>query len=108
MDAKYRDLWEKDLPTNMLYQLVIYALSKDGGGKATILYPTLNTSAREARIEVREPAEGVSCATVILRPVNLHQMDTVFAKRRKPEYDRLRTTMAKEMVFGKVKQDMVV
>jgi len=38
----------------------------------------------------------------------LHQMDTVFAKRRKPEYDRLRTTMAKEMVFGKVKQDMVV
>jgi len=102
MDAKYRDLWEKDLPANMLYQLVIYALSKDGRGSATILYPTLNRSAREARIEVREPAAGVNQASVILRPVNLQEMDTVLANKGKSEYDKRRTEMAMEMVFGKV------
>ena len=46
-------------------------------------------------------SEGVSCATVILRPVNLHQMDTVFAKE---ESQNMIGFTGQEMVFGKVQQ----
>jgi 5-methylcytosine-specific restriction enzyme subunit McrC len=76
LDAKYRDLWEKPLPRDMLYQLALYALAQSGiERKAVILYPTLVTNASDQAIHVREPITGTTQACVILRPVKLLELE---------------------------------
>jgi 5-methylcytosine-specific restriction enzyme subunit McrC len=74
LDAKYRDLWDKALPREMLYQLALYALSQGWNGQSTILYPTMQTDIRPQVIEIHEPILGSSTAMVILQPVNLNQL----------------------------------
>jgi len=71
LDAKYRDLWERSLPRDMLYQLSIYALSQPRGSTAAILYPTTDPSARQSRIEIRDPVSSTSEGFVAVRPVVL-------------------------------------
>ena len=100
LDAKYRDLWTFALPREMLYQLAIYALSGQSASCATILYPSTDRRASEARLEVRHPFHGRRRAEIVLRPLDLGCIEqfvstpnTVANNRRKRDY-------AANLVFG--------
>ncbi len=97
LDAKYRDLWEHDLPPEMLYQLTMYALSQPQCRQAIILYPTTRQHPQEARIEVRLPDYK---ASVVLRPVNLLTLADLVGGLSKNE--RACVAFASTLVFGKV------
>ncbi|MDI1442410.1 hypothetical protein [Polyangium sp. 6x1] len=97
LDAKYRDLWQRDLPRDMLYQLALYALSQPRGGRATILYPTTANEAQPARIEIGEPLGGWDRASIVLQPVHLGELDRVIAGGRGTA--RERQALAHGLVF---------
>src|SRR6266567_2101180 len=100
LDAKYRDLWERDLPAHWLYQLAIYALSRQQEKIAVILYPTTNEVAREARIVLSEPVFGAGQATVVLRPVNLLDLEKLVTGAMTARYERERRAFAEKLVLG--------
>ncbi len=102
LDAKYRDLWEHSLPSHMLYQLAIYALSQSGRVDAAILYPTIEANAKEARIVIRDPLRQSTLAHVVLRPVNLHHLDSVISCTENANTRRERMELAQWLAFGKV------
>lgn len=100
LDAKYRDLWEKPLPREMLYQVALYALGQRGSErKAIILYPTLTDEAREQAILVCEPVSGEPQAQVILRPVNLIKLDNLL-RGRDWQATRRKEDLAYQLSFG--------
>jgi hypothetical protein len=82
LDAKYRDLWETPLPTNMLYQLAVYAFS-GRWSKSKILYPTLHESAKIQKIDIRDPVTDGLLAQVILQPVLLNYIVELIDQRGK-------------------------
>jgi 5-methylcytosine-specific restriction enzyme subunit McrC len=97
LDAKYRDLWERDLPRDMLYQLAIYALSQPKAATAAILFPTIIADATAAVIEIRDPLRAGALGYVALRPVVLGEL--LEAVRVDGDPDR-RVRLAKRLAFG--------
>ncbi|HET6881884.1 MAG TPA: hypothetical protein VFI31_17090 [Pirellulales bacterium] len=96
LDTKYRDLWDRQrrLPREMLYQLVIYAISLRQHPQSSILYPTTDCLAKEARIDVADPLFGKHLGQVCLRPVLLPLLEkmlslgTAQARRERDAYAR--------------------
>lgn len=79
LDAKYRDLWERNLPREMLYQLAIYAVSGIGDKTSTILYPVMSDEPKIQKIDIRNPIspdslKGEVLANVVLQPINLRKV----------------------------------
>lgn len=99
LDAKYRDLWETKLPSSMLYQLVVYAISQRDNPQSTILYPTTNSLARESRIDVSDPVHGKKLGVVCLRPVYLNYLDELLCENTAAAR-RERVREAHRLVFG--------
>jgi 5-methylcytosine-specific restriction enzyme subunit McrC len=100
LDAKYRDLFESTLPRDMLYQLAIYALSDDTQKSATILYPTTNLTARESKIEIREPLKQIRRGLVNLRPVKLNVLASLLNERGGSQLERNKKAYAQWLAFG--------
>ncbi len=71
VDAKYKDLWEQRIPSDMLYQLAIYATSGTGNKTATIIYPAVNDLPAIQKIDIKNPVTNVRIGQVALQPVNL-------------------------------------
>ena len=100
LDAKYRDLWEQNLPREMLYQLALYALGQESGERrATIIYPTLDGAARQQIIFVKDPVRGTAKAQVILRPINLLKLDELL-RSKGVQAQRNRADFAYRLAFG--------
>ena len=99
LDAKYRDLWDRSLPREMLYQLALYALGRVSGERmSAILYPTVNVAAREQMITIQEPVHGETQARVALRPVNLIQLEKLLRGGRAKRAER--AGLAERLAFG--------
>lgn len=96
LDAKYRDLWERDLPREMLYQLAMYALSHGSVGRAAIVYPSHTGIAREAVIEISDMEGSTSRAQVALRPFDLSAVARIVEDRDQAAGESL----ARALVYG--------
>ncbi|WDQ14565.1 McrC family protein [Rhodopirellula sp. P2] len=99
LDAKYRDLWDKPLPREMLYQLVVYAISQPSNPTSSILYPAAHLQAKEARIDITDPVRGSSLGQVCLRPVNLNRLEALI-QENSPQGRRQRIAEATRLAFG--------
>jgi 5-methylcytosine-specific restriction enzyme subunit McrC len=99
LDAKYRDLWSNPLPREMLYQLVIYAISHSKNPQSTILYPCTDASAKEARIDISDVVFGNYLGQVRVRPVHIPRLLEVISDRT-PRGCNQRREFAISLVFG--------
>lgn len=100
-DAKYRDLWTKELPPAMLYQLSVYALSQPHCDVATILYTTEDRQATEARISINDPMTGRRCAEVRSRPVSIERLAHLVQARSSARTMRERQEYASYLTVGR-------
>ena len=99
LDAKYRDLWTRNLPREMLYQLAIYALTQPHeASSAIILYPTLVAAACDQVVAFRDVLGGTTKARVILRPVQLQILDELLQAGTGVEAKRERQAVASRLV----------
>lgn len=99
LDAKYRDLWTTPLPREMLYQLVVYAISLRTIRQSSILYPTMDPLARPARIDVSDLLDGREIGQVWLRPVILPRLEELVGSRTSAAV-RERQSLAHQFVWG--------
>lgn len=97
LDAKYRDLWEKSLPRDMLYQVALYAAAQREGA-AAMLYPTEAPGASEERFEICAPGDGEVSARVALRPVRLDHLEALIRMPPSVARDQQRAKFANELV----------
>jgi 5-methylcytosine-specific restriction enzyme subunit McrC len=99
LDAKYRDIWDRDFPAEWLYQLSMYALASPVP-VSVMLYASMSAEARDEQIDVRPPMHGMSdgSAAVILRPFPLPRLALLLASHQTVSLAAERRQMAAELV----------
>jgi len=97
LDAKYRDIWEGNLPAEWLYQLSIYGLASPAR-VSILLYATMAVDARDQLIEVRQPWSHEAVASVIVRPVSLPRLAELLGPRHSSAASIARQRWADDLV----------
>jgi 5-methylcytosine-specific restriction enzyme subunit McrC len=99
LDAKYRDIWDRDFPAKWLYQLSIYALASPMR-ISVMLYGTMSTNARDEQIDVRGPIHGVphGSSPVIIRPVPLPRLAMLLGPNQTVGLAAERRRLAEQLV----------
>jgi 5-methylcytosine-specific restriction enzyme subunit McrC len=104
LDAKYRDIWERGLPSDWLYQLSIYALASPSEA-SVLLYASMSPDARDERVEVRQPILSSTrrSASVIIRPVPLPYLAELIGSNQGVNVARNRRRLADQLVMPQVR-----
>jgi 5-methylcytosine-specific restriction enzyme subunit McrC len=99
LDAKYRDIWDRDFRAEWLYQLSVYALASPVR-VSVMLYASMSTEARDEQVDVRSPIHGLTngSAAVIIRPVRLLRLAILLGSDQTVSLAAQRRRMAKELV----------
>ena len=85
----------------MLYQLTIYALTQPAPRRrSTILYPSLCPDAIDQIVEFRGPLEDNDMAQVLLRPVNLLELEKLLVGRDDYVAQQAKFELADKLVWG--------
>jgi|HubBroStandDraft_4_1064222.scaffolds.fasta_scaffold00671_1 5-methylcytosine-specific restriction enzyme subunit McrC len=106
LDAKYRDLWDRSLPAEWLYQLSIYALASPSE-VSVLLYASMSAGARDERVEVRQPVLWSTNrpASVILRPVPLSYLAELLDPDRWRSLACERRRLASQLIATETRKD---
>lgn len=99
LDAKYRDIWDKDFPAEWLYQLSMYAFASPVR-VSVMLYASMSAEARDEQVDVRSPIDGPtnSSAMVIIRPVPLLRLAMLLSPDQGIHLLAERRRMAEQLV----------
>jgi 5-methylcytosine-specific restriction enzyme subunit McrC len=105
LDAKYRDIWDRSLPAEWLYQLSIYALASPSE-VSVLLYASMSPEARDERIEVRQPVSWSNKwpASVILRPVQLNYLAALLDPDQAQSLAAERRYLAEQLVVPRTRE----
>jgi 5-methylcytosine-specific restriction enzyme subunit McrC len=109
LDAKYRDIWDRNLPAEWLYQLSIYALASPSE-VSVLLYASMSPQARDERIEVRQPVpwSNKQPASVILRPVQLSYLAALLDPDRALSLAVERRYLAEQLVVPRTRKSALL
>jgi len=100
LDAKYQDLGARPPSRDVTYQLATYAMSKDGRGRSTVLFPGTRSVADQALL-VCAPLDGRREAELVFRAVDLVTMHELLGRGGSR---RARADYARELVFGRAER----
>jgi 5-methylcytosine-specific restriction enzyme subunit McrC len=105
LDAKYRDIWERGLPAEWLYQLSLYALASPNQ-VSVLLYALMAADARDERVEVRQPVmwSDKGPASVVLRPMPLPYLAEILAPDRFAALASKRRELANRFVVLQIRK----
>ena len=109
LDAKYRDIWERGLPAEWLYQLSLYALASPSQ-VSVLLYASMAADAGDERVEVRQPISwsNKGPASVIVRPVPLPYLAELLDYNRASGLAGKRQELADQLVIPRTrKRDLI-